>query len=142
MSEPVRWVLWLIVAPACSAIGFFLWRYWKKKRRVPESASPEQLRDALDLAEADLRDLLARGLPGRGKTKQFYILLSEIIKRILEAAYEIHTAERTTLEITDSLRPKLSREAVGSRQSAVGSNLIAIGRLINKGIVIGLRNIK
>jgi hypothetical protein len=110
MSEPVHWILWLIAVTACFILGFFLWRYWKKRRNVPPSSSPEQLRNALDLAEADLRDLLAHGLPDRGKAKQFYILLSEIIKRILEAAYEIPTAERTTLEIMDLLRLKPNTE--------------------------------
>jgi hypothetical protein len=57
----------------------------------------------LDIAETELRDLLARGLPERGMEKQFYVRLSEIAKKILEAGYTIHPAERTTAEIMDDL---------------------------------------
>ena len=59
--------------------------------------------DPFEQAELDLRELIARNLPGNGHTKKFYVLLSEIVKKILEAAYGIHTAEQTTIEIMDSL---------------------------------------
>ena len=42
--------------------------------------------------------------------KEFYVLLSEIVKRILEAGYEIHTAEQTTSEIMESLARKSDLE--------------------------------
>ena len=70
------------------------------------------VRDPFEKAESDLKNLVARNLPGRGQTKKFYVLLSEIVKRILEAAYGIQTAEQTTIEIMESLdrQPGLPRE--------------------------------
>jgi hypothetical protein len=112
ISEPVRWILWLIIALAASLVGIIIWHYWKKGRRRPVFYSPEQMRNLLDIAEADLKALLSRGIPENGMVKKFYVLLSEIVKRILESGYEIHTAEQTTSEIMDSLhrRPALESE--------------------------------
>ncbi len=103
LPEPAYWPFWLAAAAVCAVLGWLLRRYWKKRSRSPQPLSPAEVRNALDLAEADLRELLARGLPDARGAKHFYVLLSEIVKRILEAAYEIPTAERTTLEIADSL---------------------------------------
>jgi hypothetical protein len=103
ISEPIRWILWLIIALVASLLGAFTWYYWRKRRRRPVSYSPEQMKNLLDIAEADLKELLSRGFPENGMVKRFYVLLSEIVKRILESAYEIHTAEKTTSEIMDSV---------------------------------------
>jgi hypothetical protein len=103
ISEPVHWALWLTIALAALVLGTIIQRYWRRRRHRPVAFSPEQTQDQLDLAEADLRDLLERGLPEKGMEKQFYVLLSEIVKRILESGYAIHTAEKTTAEIMHSL---------------------------------------
>jgi len=103
IPEPVRWARWLTALLAIIVLGVFARFLWKRRKRtsyVP--ATPPQ--DLLKLAEKDLRELLARGFPDNGRVKEFYILLSEIIKRTLEAGYGINTAERTTSEIIDTLR--------------------------------------
>ena len=103
IPEPVRWALWLTVLLALIVLGAFARFLWKRRKRTPfVPALPPQ--DLLKLAESDLRELLARGFPENGRVKEFYILLSEIVKRILEAGYGINTAERTTLEIMHALR--------------------------------------
>jgi hypothetical protein len=103
IPEPFRWLFWLGMTLACIILAATSWFLWRRNRKRQVSLTPEQTRDLLALAEADLRDLLARGLPGSGMEKQFYVLLSEIVKRILEPGYEIHTAEQTTSEIMQSL---------------------------------------
>jgi hypothetical protein len=103
IPESRPWYLWLLLALACCILGALAGRFLKRRRSRPVSLSPVRTRDLLDLAEADLKDLLARGFPNSGMEKQFYVLLSEIVKRILEPAYEIHTTEKTTSEIMDSL---------------------------------------
>ena len=103
MPEPVRWALWLIVLPALVVMGIFAWFLWKRRNKHASHVPPVPPQDLLKLAESDLRELLARGFPEDGKVKEFYVLLSEIVKRILEAGYEINTAERTTSEIIDTL---------------------------------------
>jgi hypothetical protein len=106
-----RWILWCIIAAAIIILGAGLWIVLKRRRRRPIPLSPAQVQNLMDLAEVDLRSLLARGFPDSGNEKQFYILLSEIIKRILETGYEIHTTEQTTSEIMSSLYKKTKLES-------------------------------
>ncbi len=103
MPERGRWIVWLIAGAGILALGIILWILRKRRSKRGLPISPAQMQNRMDLAEADLRELLARGFPDNGHEKQFYILLSEIVKRILEAGYVIHTAEQTTSEIMDSL---------------------------------------
>jgi hypothetical protein len=111
IPEPVRWILWIILAASLSVLSGIAWYLWRRRRRHPVALTPAQMQDLLDVAETDLRNLLARGLPGSGMEKQFYIALSEIVKRILEAGYSISTAEQTTSEIMDALRNRQSQDS-------------------------------
>jgi hypothetical protein len=81
----------------------FAWFLWKRRKKHASYVPAVPPQDLLKLAESDLRDLLARGFPENGRVKEFYVLLSEIAKRILEVGYGIHAAERTTSEIVDTL---------------------------------------
>ncbi len=103
IQEPARWLRWILMGVAACLLCATAWYFWKRRRRSPAPPTPEQTQDLLDVAETDLRDLLARGLPESGREKQFYVNLSEIVKRILEAGYGIHTAEQTSSEIMDEL---------------------------------------
>jgi hypothetical protein len=111
IPERWPWMTLTLMAAAVLILGTALWFFLKRKRKRSEPLSPEQARNLIDLAEADLRNLLAHGLPESGNEKPFYILLSEIVKRILEAGYEIRTAEQTTFEIMASLYRKRSLES-------------------------------
>jgi hypothetical protein len=103
IPEPTRWLLWGSLALAAFLLCGIAWYFWRQRRRKSIPLSPAQKQDLLELAEADLRNLLAQGFPEKGNEKQFYVLLSEIAKRILSAGYGIHTAEQTTSEIMEAL---------------------------------------
>ena len=103
IPEPIRWLLWGILALSVCVLCAVLWRFWRRRRRKPVALTQAQRQDLLELAESDLRNLLAQGFPENGKEKQFYVLLSDTIKRILSAGYGIHTAEQTTSEIMGAL---------------------------------------
>ncbi len=103
IQEPVRWLLWLASAFLLVILALLAW--WLHRRRRPPVHLPDQPEvDPLVLAEADLRDLIRRDLLEKGFVKQFYVILSDIVKRILEAGYAIHTIEKTTSEIMDELQ--------------------------------------
>jgi hypothetical protein len=105
IKEPVRWLLWLTLACLFILLLAIAAAFWQRRRRRPavfQSAVPQI--DPLELAESELRDLLGRGLLEKGFIKQFYIALSEIVRRVVEAGYGIHTLEMTTSEIMEDLR--------------------------------------
>jgi len=99
IEEPFRWLWWLAIGALACALCWLVW--WRvMRRRRPASApfvSPEV--DPLDAADAELRDLLARGLLEKGMTKQFYVRMSDIVKGALAAGHGIQTIEKTTTEI-------------------------------------------
>lgn len=102
IQEPVRWLLWIATGFLLLILAALAW--WLYQRRRPAFQTPSQPQvDPLVLAEADLRDLIGRGLLESGFVKQFYVGLSYIVKRILEAGYGIKTVEKTTSEIMEEL---------------------------------------
>jgi hypothetical protein len=103
IPEPRKWGLWFAVLAGAVILGALAWYVRKRRQRRVFGVPAGPPRDPFEAAESDLRLLLARGLPEKGLVKEFYVLLSEIVKRILEAGCRIQTAERTTSEIVDSL---------------------------------------
>ena len=103
IEDPARWLYRLgivLLILTLALLGWLLW--WKRhKPALPRAAVPGL--DPYALAEADLRDLMGRGLLERGFVKQFYVGISEIVKRVLEAGYQISTSEKTTTEIMEGL---------------------------------------
>ncbi len=103
--EPVSWLLWTAVGILALILVALAWWLWQRGRRREELPSPRQPGlDAFAAAKAEIRDLLGRGLLEKGFVKQFYVALSEIVRKLLEAGYEIQTLEKTTDEIMESLR--------------------------------------
>jgi hypothetical protein len=78
-------------------------RFWKNRRKAPVP-KPERIRSAEEVAREAIERLLARKLVEQGQFKQFYLELSEIIKRFLGSKLGVHSLERTTEEFTRDLR--------------------------------------
>jgi hypothetical protein len=106
---PLNWKRiagWATLAAGLLALaaGGFVW--YRRRRRgrglLPAQQAPARLahETALEaLARLEASDLLARG-----EVKTFYIEASEIIRRYVEARYEIAALEMTTDELLGSLR--------------------------------------
>jgi hypothetical protein len=73
----------------------------RKKPAIPRTVQPDE--DPLDIAEKELKELVGLGLLDKGMTKQYYVRMSEIVKKALEAGYGIQTVEKTTSEIIGAL---------------------------------------
>ncbi len=106
IAEPTRWLIWIGLGLGIIAAGLLFW-WWSRRRRRRQVQSTPVLPgvDPLEQAEADLRALMAQGLLQKGLVKHYYVRISEIVKRALEAGYEIQTIEKTTSEIMTELRP-------------------------------------
>ncbi len=104
IAEPIRWILWFALGTLIVILAAIAWWLLRRRRR-PSAALPSRPQvNPLELAEAELRDLVSRGLLEKGLVKAFYVTLSEIVKRAVEAAYVIPTLEKTTSEIMEGLR--------------------------------------
>jgi hypothetical protein len=104
LEQPSRWLLWMALGTGALAAVLLIW-WWIKRRRRPQASGPpiHSEADPLDQAEADLRSLIGQSLQGKGAVKQFYVRLSDIMKRAVEAGYGIQTVEKTTMEIVAAL---------------------------------------
>jgi hypothetical protein len=83
-----------------------MWSRWRA-RRAQVTAPPEPVappRPPHEIAYGEMQRLLSSGLLEKGRIKEFYIELAEIMKRYLEARFGVDTFERTTSEILEALR--------------------------------------
>ncbi len=104
---PSRWgrLWWLLAALVLAALAYLLYRRFRKKgtellaEPLPPPLPPPEVE-----AEAALRRLLEMRLLGAGKVRQFYIELSDIMKRYAGRRYTVPYLERTTSEVQRDLR--------------------------------------
>jgi hypothetical protein len=96
--------LFLLAALASAVyLVYRLVRFLKNRKNAPVP-KPERIRSAEEVAREAIERLLARKLVEQGQFKQFYLELSEIIKRFLGSKLGVHSLERTTEEFTRDLR--------------------------------------
>lgn len=95
----VGWVALALVA-ACLLIAVlwllarFLFRRVKEYRMSP-----------IERAWAELDRLLKRGLPGRGRYKDFYVELTLVVRRYIQRKYGIKAPQMTTEEFLREAKP-------------------------------------
>jgi hypothetical protein len=111
MPEPVRWLLWLALGFLALVLAVAAWWFYRRRKRASVAPLGAPQLDPFQLAEAELRDLLGRGLLEKHRVKRFYVALSDIVKKTLEAGYGIPAAEKTTDEVIEALQAEKSTPA-------------------------------
>jgi len=88
------------------AVGIYLYFLQKKQEVAPEAgeAFEEAEVPPEETANKLLDELLAKNLVMEGRIKEFYIELSDIIRRYLSAKYGVPVIERTTDEVCRDLK--------------------------------------
>jgi hypothetical protein len=123
IEDPAKWLYRLGIVLLLLTLALLGWLLWRKRQKpaLPRAAVPGL--DPYALAEADLRDLIGRGLLERGFVKQFHVGISEIVKRVLEAGYHISTSEKTTTEIMEGLSQASAHVPAGAEFARIQSFL-------------------
>ncbi len=102
---PVRsWRLlaWLAGVLAAGALGYALYRLWKRPRAAlaPPAAPPKPLHQrTLEALEA----LRAEDLPGQGRVREYYFRLSEIVRGYVGEQFHFEALESTSSELVEAL---------------------------------------
>jgi hypothetical protein len=96
-------LLFLAALGSAAYLIYRLVQHLKHRRRALPAISQDR-RTAEEIARQAIRQLLARKLIEQGYLKEFYLELSEIIKRFLGSKMGIPSLERTTEEFTEDLR--------------------------------------
>ena len=96
----------LLLLAALGALALIIHRalrFFKNRKRI-ETSIPEETRSPEEMAREAIRNLLARKLIQQGYLKEFYVELSEIVKRYLGLKLGVPSLERTTEEFSRDLR--------------------------------------
>jgi hypothetical protein len=97
VPDPWLWLWWTLAILAAVVVGFFLWRWWKKKQAVTkvERVVPPHER-ARQKLEAALRFI--------SEPERFTVLVSDTIRLYLEERFDFRAPERTTEEFLYELQ--------------------------------------
>ncbi|MFC1478455.1 DUF4381 family protein [Candidatus Margulisiibacteriota bacterium] len=94
------WVLLVIFIALLVAIAYYI-KQKLQKREMPEEqpAAPENIRTPEEIALEALAELEKMQVQSPEEIKEYYVRISEIIRRYLEQKYETAVMEATTTEI-------------------------------------------
>jgi len=111
-SLPILWWPYIVGGAILILLGAALYYFYKRKTRdfvIPE-APPEP---PFDVAIRRLNALKVEYLPQKGKYKQYYVTLSEIIRYYIEGRFEVKAVESTTYELKRIFKhPDLTRDQI------------------------------
>ena len=97
---------WLALGGLLAGIALLVW-WWRKRQKKPEVVPPPPPIDWF----LELQKIEKLGLVDQGKYKPYYSLLSDVLRRCLEAKTPIRAVEETTFEIVRDLRRESEDDA-------------------------------
>ncbi|MEA3489223.1 MAG: hypothetical protein U9R44_02625 [Candidatus Omnitrophota bacterium] len=99
----MRLFLLVIILVLLLMAGAVSWALWHRK--IVQAASEAAVeRTAHEIAYEQLRQLKAMDLPGKGRIKEYYTRLSDIIRHYLENRFSLRAPEMTTEEFMEKLK--------------------------------------
>ncbi|MBD3426488.1 MAG: hypothetical protein GF409_04595 [Candidatus Omnitrophica bacterium] len=84
-------------------VGAAAWFFWKRRWQHIEQAQMRE-RTAYEIAHEELSRLKAMDLAGKGRVKEYYTRLSDIVRRYLEKRFSYRAPEMTTEEFLRELK--------------------------------------
>lgn len=110
LSPPLwhKLALWAVLVLA--ALGLALWQarrlLARRAGRLSGTAQAPPPRPAHLVAFEELERIKSLGLIEKGEIKKFHILVSDVVRRYIEAVYRVEAMDMTTWEICESLRAR------------------------------------
>ena len=105
LSRKWKWLWFTLIFLVIVTAGAFYW--WKWKNRPLESDVSFQAALSLeDRILLELNKLFDSDLLRKGKIKEYFLTLSEILRRYFEARFQISAVESTTTEVLRDLKQK------------------------------------
>lgn len=91
---PVTPIVWLCIGMAVATIAIFMLRRIRRKRKLapPPPRSPQLI------AYDELERLRAMDLIAKGRVKEYYVRISDIVRRYIERRFSLKAPDRTTEE--------------------------------------------
>ena len=120
---PLSWRLLGVLGAWCLALGAVGAAAWWLVRALARKVKEHRM-SPIERAWVELDRLLKKGLPGRGRYKDFYVELTMVVRRYVQRKYGIKAPHLTTEEFL--------REVAGdaSRVSGLASNVRSLGKFL------------
>ena len=99
MPLDAAWPWYAGAAAFAAMMGWLGWRWWRGRSRQDAAAELPHER-----ALRELDELAARQLPQKGLVLDFYVLLSDTVRRYVEGRFGIRAPEQTTKEFLQAAR--------------------------------------
>ncbi|OGC75885.1 MAG: hypothetical protein A2145_07140 [candidate division Zixibacteria bacterium RBG_16_40_9] len=125
------WVyLLLVVLVTLAGLGY--WYYRKFIMRKPVTVEPEIKRPAWEVALEELQKLKNTDLVNTGKVKEYYFILSEILRKYIENRFDLACIDRTTEEIKQELNNGILDQNIKDRflTFLIESDLVKFAKFI------------
>lgn len=100
---PNYFLLYMFVIILAAAVLFYLIRFLVKRFRKPK-AEITAVKPSWKVAFEHLEDLKSQDLPSRGMFKEYYTLLSGIVRKYIEDRFKVKAPEMTTQEFLSHLK--------------------------------------
>ena len=94
---PLSWRLVGWIAAALAALCVAAWGLWRALAYIARRVKEHRM-SPIERAWAELDRLLKKGLPGRGRYKDFYVELTMVVRRYVQRKYGIRAPHLTTEE--------------------------------------------
>lgn len=101
---PLSWKLVGWVSAALVALVFVLAGVWFAVRYLARKVKEHRM-SPIERAWVELDRLLKKGLPGRGRYKDFYVELTMVVRRYIQRKYGIKAPHMTTEEFLRAAKP-------------------------------------
>lgn len=102
------WWIYVLILLAIAAIGYFLYRYLRKKQQA--RTDEMQFKTPIEKATILLQSLESKELWQKGEVKPYYSELTDIARNYIEEAIHIPAMESTTSELIAALRSESARK--------------------------------
>jgi hypothetical protein len=101
---PLSWKLAGWIAAALAALAAAVCALWAGVRLLARKIREHRM-SPIERAWAELERLLKKGLPGRGRYKDFYVELTMVVRRYIQRRYGIKAPHMTTEEFLREAKP-------------------------------------
>lgn len=100
---PLSWRLVRIVALVLLAVAAVIAAVWWTVRKILQKIKEHRM-SPIERAMLELDRLLKKGLPGRGRYKDFYVELTMVVRRYVQRQHDVRAPNLTTEEFFDATR--------------------------------------
>ena len=101
---PLSWKLAGWVSAALAALALAVAAVWFSVRFLVRKMTEHRM-SPIERAWVELDRLLSKGLPGRGRYKDFYVELTMVVRRYIQRKYGIKAPHMTTEEFLREAKP-------------------------------------